>query len=294
MLGTKHLAPSTFLSVSELRSLLRERGIRPRRRWGQNFLVDSRAASRIIEAIGPARTDTVLEIGAGLGALTEGLAERAGRVVAVERDPALAGVLKERLGGRFSNLTVVESDVLGVRLKDQLASGETGLVVGNLPYSITSPVLEYLLENRRFWRRAYLTVQKEVADRLLARPGGKVYGSLSILVQFYAECERLFDLAPGAFFPRPEVDSSFLLLRARSSPKADVKDEGFFFRTVRAAFGKRRKILPNALAYEKSLRLSRADWAGVLEKLSIDPARRAETLSIEEFARIANAVGRES
>ncbi len=224
------------LTLSQLRALLREREIHPRRRWGQNFLVDKGAASRMIEAVAPSSAETVVEIGAGLGALTEGLAGRARRVVAVERGGRLVEVLRETLGRQVADLTIVAGDILSLPLEDLVGAGETCWVVGNLPYAITSPVLEYLLENRRCWRRAYLTVQKEVADRILARPGTKAYGSLSILVQFYTEPERLLNLSPGVFFPRPDVVSSFLLLRMRPRPKADVEDEAFFFTTVRAAF----------------------------------------------------------
>ncbi len=236
---------------SELRRWLERYGVRPSRRLGQNFLVDDNWAERIVAAVEPGPDDLVIEVGPGLGALTERLAQRAGRVRAVEVDRRLAAALRERLG-HLPNLELVEGDILAVDL-DRLASrqdpaGGPVKLASNLPYAITSPFLVRWLEAPIRWERAVLTLQAEVVDRLVAAPGSAAYGALTVFVAYHARVERLGTVPAGAFWPRPEVDSAVVRLWPHLRPPVAVADPEALFALVRAAFSQRRKRLANALA----------------------------------------------
>ncbi len=283
--------------------------VRARRRLGQNFLVDRSVAPRIADAAEIGSGDTVLEIGPGTGLLTRHLVERARRVVAVEIDERMKPDL-EALGREHANLTVIWGDFLKLGWQDlgldaALAGAELTpsvpsavRVVANIPYYITTPILLELLQARQLEARPLtevvpradaivLMVQKEVAERMMARPGTKDYGSLSVLVQYAAEVEIAFGVSRAAFVPCPKVDSAVVRLEPRRSPLVQVASPATFFRVVRGAFGQRRKTLMNALsaaAFEKSA-LERAFGA-----TGIDPGRRGETLDLTEFARLADAL----
>ena len=221
-----------MLTASDLKSLLRTHGLRLTKRLGQHHLIDARAIGRVVDGCELSRRDVVVEIGAGLGALTEPIAERAGRVIAIEVDRGIAALLTQRMVPH-ANVTV--------RCEDVLEFGWTDLgavtVVGAIPYHITSPILVALSARRAAIHRAVLIIQDEVARRLLAPPDCGDYGRLSVLAQYGWEVSKLFDIPRSAFFPQPDVDSSCLRLRARRRPAATVADEGFFFEIVKAAFG---------------------------------------------------------
>jgi 16S rRNA (adenine1518-N6/adenine1519-N6)-dimethyltransferase len=276
----------SFLSP---RTILRRLGLRPRKSLGQHFLVHPHQAQRIAEALGPGAGETVLEIGAGLGALTVFLAAAAGKVVALEMDPALARFLQEELFPETPRVEVVCRDVLAFDFLD--LSREVGgplAVAGNLPYQITSPLLFKLIRELPALSRAVLMMQQEVGDRLLARPGTKDYGILSVLTQYHFSLERRFTLSPANFYPRPQVSSVVLGLRPASAPPR-ARDEALLARVVKAAFGQRRKNLNNTLVTEApALGLPPEAMRSVLQELGIDPRRRGETLAGPEFVAICN------
>lgn len=241
--------------------------MRPRKGWGQHFLTDGNVLRRIAREAKVALGETVLEIGPGLGALTEVLVAAGARVVAVERDPLMAASLA-RLG--WEGLNVVQEDFLRF---DLTALGAEFKVVANLPYCVTTPILVRLLPARP--SRMVLTMQKEVAQRLTAAPGGKVYGSLSLFARYYADVETLFRISPTCFYPPPEVESAVVLFHP-VPPRLAAAEEEVFFRLLRAGFTVRRKTLRNALK----------GWSLPTDP-PVDLDRRAETLSLEEFLALA-------
>jgi len=255
----------------------------PRRSLGQHFLIDKNIVHKIVRLAELQPGETVLEIGPGRGILTEALLDSSGLVVAVELDAALCAHLRATLGRR-SNFRLVEGDALTFEYA-QVPS--PFLVVANLPYYVSTPLLFRLLEDRRRIDRLVLMLQEEVVARLAAAPGGKDYGALSIAAQFYCEVRQAFRVPPTCFRPKPQVGSAVVVLTPLRKPRVSVADEAFFFRIVRAGFAHRRKALPNSLRDEG---FEGAPTAAALEQAGIDPRRRAETLSIEEFAALADGL----
>jgi 16S rRNA (adenine1518-N6/adenine1519-N6)-dimethyltransferase len=270
--------------------LLERYGLHAKKSWGQNFLVDRNAQERIVAAAAAGTDDVVVEIGAGLGALTALLAGHAGRVIAIEHDPELATVLERELAHRPA-VRIERADALQFDFAAAArAAGRPLVVVGNLPYQITSPLLFSLLEaaaGGTVIERAILMVQRELAQRMLAPPGSKTYGRLSVTVQQQAEGEILFHVAPGAFYPRPAVTSTVLRLRPRATPLAPVRDAALFASVVKQAFAARRKMLRRAL--EPGFGSERT--ARAFELSGIAGTRRAEELSVPELARLTDALG---
>jgi 16S rRNA (adenine1518-N6/adenine1519-N6)-dimethyltransferase len=274
------------------RALLAAYGLRPKKSWGQNFLEDQRTIARIAEAAALAPEDTALEIGAGLGALTRALGERAGRVIAVERDPDLVAVLQAEFpaGGavRIAAMDALAIDFAALVTEGAGPEGKRPLVVvGNLPYQITTPLLFRLLRAaaQGLVARAVLMVQKEVAERIVSGPGRKTYGRLSVMVQQAAEVKILFHVGAGAFLPPPQVTSTVFSLVPRARPLAPVRDAGLFAAVVRASFGGRRKMLRRSLdaAFGEVL-------AEALAEAGIEGTRRPEELTVIEFGRLADAL----
>ena len=283
------MTENVIASPARTRAILAAHGVMPKKSLGQNFLVDRRVLERIVAAAELDRETAVLEIGPGVGALTEFLARAAGKVVAVELDRRLLPVLAETLAP-YPHVHVVHGDFLELDLPAFFAEHFAGwtkrAVVANLPYYVTTPILFKLIEARDEVPLCVLMVQKEVAARLAAQPGTKDYGALTIAVQFYAEVDYVMTVPKHAFVPRPQVDSAVVRIRRRPAPLAAVPDERLFFRVVRAAFSQRRKTILNNLAHNLEEGGSRAAARALLEASGIDPARRAETLSIAEFARL--------
>ncbi|MGE5589106.1 MAG: 16S rRNA (adenine(1518)-N(6)/adenine(1519)-N(6))-dimethyltransferase RsmA [Bacillota bacterium] len=283
---------SNVPSSAAIARLLRRYGLSPRHRLGQNFLVDPRVLEAILAAADLAPEDVVLEVGPGLGVLTEALAARAGAVMALELDPGLLGILRERLAER-KNVRLIHGDALKedlAALLDEAADGGPGCskVVANLPYYITTPFLMRLLEETPGWERAVLMVQREVADRLLASPGGKDYGVLTLSVRYHARAELVTPVSRRAFWPSPEVESAVVRLFRRQQPPVPASPRTLFA-CIRAGFSQRRKTLANALGAG----FGRERAAAALEAAAIDGRRRAETLSLEEFSAVAIALGQE-
>lgn len=277
----------------DVHGLLEQWAIRPSKGLGQNFIIDQVALNRIVAAAELTRGDVVLEIGAGLGTLTERLAREAGRVVAVELDARLMPILQSVLSD-FKNVTLIQGDILALDPAALVGGPDPSplaprpyKVVANLPYYITSAVLRHLLEARVRPQRMVVTVQREVAARIVARPGEM--SLLAVSVQFYGRPEVLFRLKPGGFYPAPEVESAVVRIDAYQAPPVPVADVEAFFRVVRAGFSQRRKQLRNTLAAR--LGFSPDEVAARLQKAGIDPRRRAETLGLEEWAAVARVLG---
>jgi 16S rRNA (adenine1518-N6/adenine1519-N6)-dimethyltransferase len=276
------------------RTLLQAWDVPARKNLGQHFLADSAVAESIVAAAAITAADVVLEIGAGLGALTIPAARVAKHVCAVEKDPRLVELLKTELAlYRLANVTVLEADILSVDLQ-QLADrfGAPRIVLGNLPYNISSQILVRLIQQRHGIRLALLMFQKELAQRLRASPGGREYGRLSVMLQYCAAVRTRRIVEAKRFFPRPKVDSEVLEIRFLPLPPARVPDEGWFFQVIKAAFGQRRKTLKNALT-GSDLGLSARQTGNALTAAGIDPKRRAETLSVAEFVALSKALYRE-
>lgn len=273
-----------------MRGLLAEYGFHFSKSKGQNFLIRRWVPQRIVSESGVDKSCGVLEIGPGFGPLTQELCLRAGKVVALELDRTLAPVLK-RTVGEFENLEVLYGDVLKTDLPALAAekfAGKTPVACANLPYYITSPVLTKLLESRCF-AAVTVMVQKEVALRICAKPGSADYSAFTVLCNYHAEPELLFDVPPDCFMPRPKVTSAVIRLKTRKRPPAEISDEALFFRTVRAAFAMRRKTLQNCLAAGFG-ELDKAQIAEALDSCGIAPNTRGETLGILEFALLAQAL----
>jgi 16S rRNA (adenine1518-N6/adenine1519-N6)-dimethyltransferase len=272
----------------EARTALAAAGLQPQKRWGQHFLCDPAVARRIVDAARLEPDATALEIGPGLGALTDALAERAARLYLVEIDRGLAARLEERYAAQ-PQVRVLVGDVLALPL-DALVPDDDITVVANLPYNVSTPVLFRLLALRPRVRRAVLMLQREVAERLVAPPGGDARGALSVMVQTWATVRVAFAVSRRSFLPRPRVDSAVVVLDTAAAPRVPLADVELYEAVVRAAFGQRRKMLRNAVAV---LAASRGIDSRQLEarfaQAGVDPRARAETLALEDFARLVAA-----
>ena len=258
--------------------------LRADKKLGQNFLIDENVVRQIVAAAELSEADTVLEVGPGIGTLTQGIAESKARVVAVELDTRLLPVLATTLNG-YDNVRVVHGDILKVNIMEEVGA-PSFKVCANLPYYITTPIIFALLEKRLPMERLVAMVQKEVAERMAAQPGGKEYGALSVAIQYYTEPEIAFIVPPTSFIPAPAVDSAVIVCKRREKPPVEVCDEGLFFRVVKAAFSLRRKMLSNSL---KNMGIKSEQVAKWLELAGVDGKRRAETLSLEDFAKLTNS-----
>jgi 16S rRNA (adenine1518-N6/adenine1519-N6)-dimethyltransferase len=264
--------------------IVRTFGIHMSKRLGQNFLIDANVVDGIVAAAVIAEGDPVLEIGPGIGTLTQGLAEAGAEVTAVELDRRLLEVLGKTLEG-YNNVRVIHGDILKIDISREI-NKEKYKVVANLPYYITTPIIMKFLEEKLPVELLVTMVQKEVAERMVAKPGGKDYGALSVAVQYYTEPEIMFIVPPQAFIPPPAVESAVIRCTVRAKPPVEVASEKMFFRVVKAAFAQRRKTLANGL---KAAGLNKEDLEQVLTQAGVDGGRRGEQLSLDEFAAIANA-----
>ena len=262
------------------------KAIRPKKSLGQNFLVDKNIINKIIETINIAKKDIVLEIGPGSGALTSQLLDKAKFVSAVEIDSRFCKVLKERFKKK-KNLEILNKDILELDFSSlkQLARNKLK-VIGNIPYYISSSIIEYLIENRRFIDEICITVQKEFAEKILASAGSKGYGILSCLAQFYTEAAKLFTINKDSFLPGPKVDSVFLRLNVLEDPRFRVQSEVLLFKIIHASFSQRRKTILNSL----SRIVPKVKLEGLLNKLKIDCGLRPENISLKDFVSICNTI----
>ena len=267
---------------------------RHRKSLGQNFLKDKSIIETIIEGASPEKTDLVIEIGPGMGALTSEAVLRAGKLCVIEIDKNLIPHLQRKYGG-YDNFEIIHGDVLKIDLKqlaEELLASDERLqdvkIIGNLPYYITTPIIMKILEEEVPCRSLTVMMQKEVGDRIRAVPGSKTYGALSVAVQYYCTVDEIADVPRSAFVPQPKVDSKVLRLNVRDEKPVELLDEKRFFAVIRAGFHARRKTLLNSLTGLEGM--TKDEVRALLESLDIDPARRAETLTTQEFAAIANSI----
>lgn len=260
------------------------------KKFGQNFLIDTSVLDRIISASEITKEDCVLEIGPGIGTMTQYLAESAREVIAVEIDKALIPILEDTLSA-YNNVTVINDDILKVdinRIVEERNSGKPIKVVANLPYYITTPIIMGLFEKHVPLKSITIMVQKEVADRMQVGPGTKDYGALSLAVQYYARPEIVANVPPNCFIPRPNVGSAVIRLTRYEEPPVQVTDEAFLFALIRASFNQRRKTLANGLSNAGELKLTRDQVTEVLESMGLSVTIRGEALTLEQFAELSN------
>lgn len=260
------------------------------KRFGQNFLIDSHVLDKIMDAADIGEDDHVLEIGPGIGSMTQYLCERAGRVTAVEIDRELIPILKETLSG-YDNVEIINEDILKTdlnRLIEERNNGQPVKVVANLPYYITTPIVMSLFERHVPLRSITIMVQKEVAERMQAGPGSKDYGALSLAVAYYSKPCIVANVPPNCFIPRPKVGSAVICLNVYDEPVIKVRDEKLMFKLIRAAFNQRRKTLVNSIANSSELDYTKQDVLDVLKDMRVCETIRGEALSLEEFAEFAD------
>ena len=262
------------------------------KKFGQNFLIDEHVLEKIISAAGIGPDDFVVEIGPGIGTMTQYLAHAARGVAAVEIDKALIPILQDTLSA-YDNVTVINEDVLKVDLKElaeKMNEGRPVKVVANLPYYITTPIIMGLFESHVPVESITVMVQKEVAERMQAGPGTKDYGALSLAVQYYAEPYIVANVPPNCFMPRPNVGSAVIRLQVHKNPDIRVKDESLMFRIIRASFNQRRKTLQNSLSHDPQLGISKEVVARILEEIGLSATIRGEALSLQQFAQFSDLV----
>lgn len=274
--------------------VLQKYQFRMQKKYGQNFLIDTNILHKIVEAAQITKEDCVLEIGPGIGTMTQHLAEAAGRVIAVEIDKELIPILKETLAP-YGNITLLHADILKVDL--QKLSEEQGIdrpfkVVANLPYYITTPIIMELFESHVPLESITVMVQSEVADRMQVGPGTKDYGALSLAVQYFAKPEVMVRVPASCFMPRPNVDSTVIRLTRHDNPPVEVEDEAYLFAIVRASFNQRRKTLVNGLVNAGNLGVSKEQVEDVLGQMGLSKTVRGETFTLERFAELSNRLGR--
>lgn len=262
------------------------------KKFGQNFLIDTHVLDKIISAAHITKEDMVLEIGPGIGTMTQYLAEAAGKVIAVEIDKNLIPILSDTLS-EYQNVRIINEDVLKLdlrKLADEENGGKAIKVVANLPYYITTPIIMGLFENHVPVESITVMVQKEVADRMQTGPGSKDYGALSLAVQYYAEPYIVANVPPNCFMPRPKVGSAVIRLTRHKEPPVEVKDEKLMFDIIRASFNQRRKTLANGLNNSDKITCSKEIITEAIEKLGKGPSARGEALSLQEFASLSNDI----
>lgn len=279
-------------SPKETIAVLKKYDFQFQKKFGQNFLVDTHVLEKIMDSAEVAEEDCVLEIGPGIGTMTQYLCERAGEVIAVEIDKKLIPVLQDTLSA-YDNVTVINEDILKVdiaMLARQKNGGRPLKVVANLPYYITTPIIMDLLESRVPLESVTVMVQKEVAERMRAKPGTKDYGALSLAVAYYAEAYLAANVPPNCFMPRPKVGSAVIRLTCHKEPPVRVKDEHHMFRLIRASFNQRRKTLQNGLYNDSGLSYTKEEISAAIQSIGLAPAVRGEVLTLEQFACLSDAL----
>lgn len=275
------------------KEILNKYGFTLKKSLGQNFIMDTNILQSIVHSAEVDADTAVIEVGPGIGALTEQLAKRAGKVCAFEIDGRLLPLLEETLSA-YANVHILHQDILEADLKETIEKHLAGYkrvsVVANLPYYITTPIILKFLESGIQLKHMVMMLQKEVADRIAAKPGTKEYGSLSIAVQYYAQSSIEKIVPRTVFIPQPNVDSAVLKLTIRENPPVQVEDEAFFFRVVKASFAQRRKTLLNNLQHNLTGKDKKEELIHILKDIDIEGIRRGETLSIQEFAVLSNAL----
>ncbi|WP_227763785.1 16S rRNA (adenine(1518)-N(6)/adenine(1519)-N(6))-dimethyltransferase RsmA [Zhaonella formicivorans] len=281
-------------AISKIKEIMRKHNFKIKKSYGQNFLINESVVEKILDSAHLQKSDVVVEVGPGLGTLTQGLAARAGGVLAVELDRTLLPILTETLAG-YKNVRVINADILKLDLDQAVAANFPDRrqgkykVVANLPYYITTPIIMHLLEHQYRIESMVIMVQREVAERMVANPGGKDYGALSVAIQYYTEASLITHVPASSFLPAPDVASAVIKLKMREKPAVTVQDEVIFFQVVKGAFAQRRKTLLNALNNKFGF-ITKGELLDILDSCGIEGSRRGETLSLEEFARLADGL----
>ncbi|MBO4505456.1 MAG: 16S rRNA (adenine(1518)-N(6)/adenine(1519)-N(6))-dimethyltransferase RsmA [Lachnospiraceae bacterium] len=266
------------------------------KKFGQNFLIDTHVLDKIIAAAGITKDDMVLEIGPGIGTMTQYLCENAGKVIAVEIDRTLVPILENDTLSEYDNFRIINEDVLKLDLKKLIEEENGGRpikVAANLPYYITTPIVMKLLEERLPIDNITVMVQKEVAERMQAGPGSKDYGALSLAVQYYADAYIAANVPPNCFMPRPNVGSAVIRLTLHSEPPVKVRDEKLMFALIRASFNQRRKTLQNGINNSPELNFSKESVSAALQQMGLPETVRGEALTLEQFAKLSDLLGKE-
>lgn len=279
-------------SYAAVKDTLNKYGLFAKKKYGQNFLVDGNILQKIVDAANVTSSDLVVEIGPGLGVLTTALAENAGKVIAVEIDRGMIPVLKDNLSG-YDNIEILNEDFLKLNLGNLIESYgfKKATVAANLPYYITTPVIFELLENRARIESAVVMVQKEVGERMAAKPSTKQYGALTLSVNYYADVSLIASVSPNCFYPRPDVESVVVKLDLLEKPKIYVSDEDKLFRVIRAAFAMRRKTLANCLFSAKEFNLTKDEAISIIKKTGLNENVRGEALTMEQFVKLTENLG---
>jgi 16S rRNA (adenine1518-N6/adenine1519-N6)-dimethyltransferase len=274
---------------SQIKKILKDYNIRPRKELGQSFLIDKNVNNKILKLINPNEDDVIVEIGAGFGNLALPLAHRAFSVYAIEKDKKIAEILKRNLS-TLNNAHVIISDVLKINFADILnkVSSRKIRAVGNLPYYISSSIIFHLLTHKNFFDEAFLMLQKEVAVRLTAGPSSKDYGILSCLLSPYAEIKKLMEISRNSFYPKPKVDSSLVKIKFLREAKYKIENEKLFARVVKSGFSKRRKQILNALSASQELNIDKESISLALNEANIDYKKRAEDIKVKDFVKLSN------
>lgn len=281
--------------MNKIIETIKNKNIRLIKSLGQNFLIDDNIIGKIIDSADVRENDLVIEIGPGVGSLTEGLAQRAKKVIAIEIDKNIIEPLKDNLK-EYDNIEILNEDILKVSIvsiieseRDKYSYNDV-IVVSNLPYYITTAIIMKVLEKEKYVRRMVLMMQKEVAERIIAKPGKKDYGSLSIAVQFYTDATKQFDVSPQCFIPKPDVKSTVVKLEILKDSRVDILSKELFFKIVRDSFNQRRKTLVNALTNNKSTSLSKEEIKNILTQIGVNEKTRGEALDIMQFAELSNLI----
>lgn len=278
-------------------AVLNRYGFSFQKKFGQNFLIDENVVEKIVRDAGVTKDDFVLEIGPGIGTMTQILCENAREVVAVEIDDKLISILTEDTLSWYDNVTVIHEDILKldiVKLANERNGGKPIKVVANLPYYITTPIIMGLFESHVPLDSITIMVQKEVADRMQVGPGTKDYGALSLAVQYYAKPQIILNVPASCFMPRPNVDSAVIQLTRYEKPPVEVKDEHLMFRLIRASFNQRRKTMTNSVGNSPELSVSKEQMAAALEKCGLSATVRGEALTLAQFAELANVLSEDT
>lgn len=284
---------ATLGNPQETIAVLQKYNFNFQKKFGQNFLIDSNILENIIEAANVTKQDCVLEIGPGIGTMTQYLCENAREVVAVEIDKKLIPILENDTLAPYDNISIINEDILKVdinKIVQEKNDGKPVKVVANLPYYITTPIIMGLFESHVPLESITIMVQKEVAERMQVGPGTKDYGALSLAVQYYAKPELMFIVPAGCFMPRPNVDSAVIRLTRHTNPPVTVKDENKMFNIIRAAFNQRRKTLVNSLNNAAGINVTKAAVADALDKMGISQTIRGEALTLEQFALLSDLI----
>ncbi len=280
------------MDLSELKILWKEHAFRPIKRFGQNFLIDKNVRDNILKCTTIGADDVVVEIGPGFGVMSFKIAGMCKKLYAIEKDKKICAIIKP-LFREKENITLISGDILEADLSGFAETGEKIKVYGNIPYNITTPIIQSIINNRACIKEAILVMQEEYAVRLTAQPGSKDYGSISCYVQFYTRVKRFFRISRNSFYPSPKVDSCLLGMEILPEPSIKVRDEQLMFRIIRQAFSQRRKKVLNPLSHNMFLNIDKVEWGEIFKASDVDPALRAEDLSLADYAKIADIVNTE-